>query len=76
MFIRCDFGVIIYMVSCPLSKCFIRDRGVGDRGEGAAVGRKAKSKSNFPRKTQTRHAQSVQAPAHSKIELSLPHRGL
>ena len=75
----CLFGVtlgLLYIVSCSLSKCFIRDGEGGTRGEGAVVGRKAKKKFNFPKKTHTQCAQSMQAMAHSKIELSPPHSGL
>lgn len=46
------------------------------RGEEAVAGRKAAKKFHFPRKTHTQCAQSMQAAAQGKIELSLPHSGL
>lgn len=73
----CLFGVTwgrMCIVSCPLSKCFIRDG--GGQGRRGSSGKKSRKEIQLLREnTHTVHSVNA-AMAHSKIELSLPHSGL
>lgn len=67
----CSFDVTLgrlYIVSCPLSKCFIKDGGT--RGEGAVLGRKAKKEIQLPQEN-THSALSQCRPQHTE-KLNFP----